>query len=137
LVDGSLFQAAQAQLAENRKHKRQSRSGPRWLLQGLTVCRCCGYAYYARTSVPSSGPRSTRRNHYYRCFGTEAARFNGVIRCGNPSLRGERLEQMVWEQVRALLEHPSRVADEYRRRIGQASGEAGPLEQVARLVYRF
>ena len=40
---------------------------------------------------------------------------------------------MVWEQVRALLEDPSRVADEYRRRISQASGKADPPEQVARL----
>jgi site-specific DNA recombinase len=35
--------------------------------------------------------------------------------------------------VRAILEDPSRVADEYRRRISQASGEADPPEQVARL----
>ena len=33
----------------------------------------------------------------------------------------------------ALLEDPRPVADEYRRRIGQANGESGPLEQVARL----
>jgi site-specific DNA recombinase len=59
--------------------------------------------------------------------------FNGVAKCGNPSVRGDRLEQTVWGQVRALLEDPSRVADEYRRRIGQANGKAGPLEQVARL----
>ena len=133
LVDGALFEAAQAQLAENRKHKRQSQSGPRWLLQGLTVCRCCGYAYYVRATVPPSGGRSTRRNYYYRCLGTEAPRFNGMIKCGNPTVRGDRLEQMVWEQVRALLEDPSRVADEYRRRISQAGGEADPPEQVARL----
>src|SRR4249919_1542872 len=49
------------------------------------------------------------------------------------TVRGDRLEQAVWQQVRTLLEDPSRVADEYRRRIGQANGEAGPLEQVARL----
>src|ERR1700724_3812950 len=133
LVDGARFEAAQAQLAENRQHKRQSQSGPRWLVQGLTVCRCCGYAYYARASVPPSGDRLTHRNYYYRCLGTEAPRFNGVIKCGNPTVRGDRLEQMVWEQVRALLEDPSRVADEYRRRISQASGEADPPEQVARL----
>jgi hypothetical protein len=47
------------------------------------------------------------------------------------TVRGDRLEQMVWEQVRPLLEDPSRVADEYRRRISQASGEADPPEQVA------
>jgi hypothetical protein len=39
LVDGALFEAAQAQLAENRKHKRQSQSGPRWLLQGVADLR--------------------------------------------------------------------------------------------------
>ena len=49
------------------------------------------------------------------------------------TVRGDRLEQMVWEQVRPLLEDPSRVADEYRRRISQASGEADPPEQGARL----
>ena len=130
---GALFDAAQAQLAENRKRKRQSQSGPRWLLQGLTVCRCCGYAYYVRATVPPpvsldasaiiTTAASARKHH----------EFNGVIKCGNPTVRGDRLEQMVWEQVRALLEDPSRVADEYRRRISQAGGEAGPPEQVARL----
>jgi hypothetical protein len=53
------------------------------------------------------------------------------------TVRGDRLEQMVWEQVRPLLEDPSRVADEYRRRISQASGEADPPEQVARLDHQI
>jgi hypothetical protein len=53
------------------------------------------------------------------------------------NVRGDRLEQMVWEQVRPLLEDPSRVADEYRRRISQASGEADPPEQVARLDHQI
>jgi site-specific DNA recombinase len=45
LVDPALFEAAQVQLAENRRRKRDQARGPRWLLQGLTVCRRCGYAY--------------------------------------------------------------------------------------------
>jgi site-specific DNA recombinase len=130
LIELGMFEATQAQLAENRKRKRYSQSGPRWLLQGLTVCRCCGYAYCAMT-VPSD--RLMRRHHYYRCLSMKDHEFNGVAKCGNPSVRGDRLEQTVWGQVRALLEDPSRVADEYRRRIGQANGKAGPLEQVARL----
>src|ERR1700737_4868553 len=130
LIELGMFEATQAQLAENRKRKRYSQSGPRWLLQGLTVCRCCGYAYCAMT-VPSD--RLMRRHHYYRCLSMKDHEFNGVAKCGNPSVRGGRLEQTVWGQVRALLEDPSRVADEYRRRIGQANGKAGPLEQVARL----
>src|ERR1700730_13594440 len=133
LVDLAMFKAAQAQLAENRKRMRQSQAGPRWLLQGLTVCRCCGYAYYAKTSAFSPTDRSKGRHHYYRCIGADAHRFNGATKCGNPSVRGDRLEQMVWDQVRALLEDPSRLADEHRRRIGQTYEGAGPPEQVARL----
>jgi site-specific DNA recombinase len=134
LVDPATFAAARAQLDENRRRKRDSLlRGPRWLLQGLTVCRCCGYAYYVKTSALSPTDRSKGTRHYYRCIGADAHRFNGASKCSNPTVRGDRLEQMVWDQVRELLEDPSRVADEYRRRIGQASSKAGPPEQVVRL----
>jgi len=133
LVDRAVFEAAQVQLDENRRRKRESQRGPRWLLQGLTVCHCCGYAYYVKTSALSPIDRSKGRRHYYRCIGADAHRFNGASKCGNPTVRGDRLEQMVWDQVRTLLEHPSRVADEYRRRIGQAQEGAGPTEVSVRL----
>jgi site-specific DNA recombinase len=133
LVDPATFAAARAQLDENRRRKRASLRGSRWLLQGLTVCRCCGYAYYAKTSALSPTDRSKGTRHYYRCIGADAHRFNGASKCSNPTVRGDRLEQMVWDQVRELLEDPSRVAHEYHRRIGQASDRAGPPDQVVRL----
>jgi len=133
LVDPALFEAARAQLDENRKRKRDSRRGPRWLLQGLTVCRCCGYAYYVKRSALSPTDRSKGQRHYYRCIGADAYRLNGATKCGNPTVRGDLLEQMVWDQVRALLEDPSRVADEYRRRIGQLHDGGGPPEEIVRL----
>src|SRR6202163_4137629 len=135
LVDPALFEAAQAQLDENRKRRRESRRGPRWLLQGLTVCRCCGYAYCGKMLLPAPTDRSKdgRQYYYYRCTGADASRFGGAAKCGNSPVRGDRLDHMVWDQVRALLEDPSRVADEYRRRLGQASDGAGPPEQIARL----
>src|SRR6266508_330118 len=133
LVDPAVFEAARAQLAENRKRKRESRRGPRWLLQGLTVCRCCGYAYYAKTSALSPTDRSKGKRHYYRCIGADVYRVNGATKCGNPTVRGDRLEQMVWDQVRALLEDPGRVADEYRRRICQLREGAAPPEEIVRL----
>jgi site-specific DNA recombinase len=133
LVDPAVFEAAQAQLDENRKRKRGSLRGPRWLLQGLTVCRCCGYAYYAKTSALSPTDRSKGTRHYYRCIGADAYRLNGAAKCSNPTVRGDRLEQMVWNQVRELLQDPGRVADEFRRRLGQVRDGAGPPEQVVRL----
>jgi site-specific DNA recombinase len=137
LVDVAVFDAAQAQLAENRKRKRESLGGPRWLLQGLTVCRCCGYAYYAKTSALSPTDPSKGRRHYYRCVGADAHRFDGASKCSNPTVRGDRLEQLVWDQVRAVLEHPDRVTDEYRRRISQVQDGAGPPEAIARLDHQI
>ena len=43
------------------------------------------------------------------------------------------MEQVVWEQVRALLEEPRRVADEYRRRIAQARDGAATPDEIVRL----
>jgi hypothetical protein len=49
IVSEALFQSAQEQLAENRKLARPRReSAPLRLLQGLTVCGHCRYAYYAK-----------------------------------------------------------------------------------------
>jgi site-specific DNA recombinase len=48
-------------------------------------------------------------------------------------VRGERLEQIVWDQVRALLKEPGRVADEYRRRTSQAHDAPAPSEEIARI----
>jgi site-specific DNA recombinase len=43
LVDANLFDAVQAQLKENRERARAGREGVRYLLQGLVVCKQCGY----------------------------------------------------------------------------------------------
>src|SRR5882672_3244565 len=133
LVDPAVFEAAQKQLAENRKRKRERRQGPRWLLQGLTVCRSCGYAYCAKRFGLLPTDRSKSARHYYRCIGTEESRLHGALKCGNPTVPGDKLDQIVWDQVRALLEDPNRVADEYRRRIGQVRDGAASSEQIDRL----
>jgi site-specific DNA recombinase len=133
LVDQSMYEAAQKQFIENRKRKREQRQGPRWLLQGLTVCRSCGYSYCAkRFGLRPAGP-SIGALHYYRCIGTEKHRLHGAPRCSNPTVRGDKLEQIVWDQVRSLLADPSRVTDEYRRRIGQVQDGAAPSEQIVQL----
>ena len=52
LVSEDLFAAVAEQLEENRKRQRQSARGARWLLQGLLVCRHCGYALYGLGTAP-------------------------------------------------------------------------------------
>jgi site-specific DNA recombinase len=133
LVEPETFEAAGTQLAENRKRKRAHLRGPRWLLQGLVVCRRCRYAYYAKASRLSPTDPSKGSRHYYRCIGADAHRFNGAAKCTNPMVRGDKLEQVVWDEVMALLNEPSRIADEYRRRISQARDAAMPSAEIAQI----
>jgi site-specific DNA recombinase len=130
LVDEAVFEATQAQLAENRKRKRDRQLGPRWLLQGLTVCRRCGYAYYGKTAPRSRHDRAPGELRYYRCIGADGCRFGGTVVCDNHAVRADRLEAAVWEQVRGLLSEPERVATEYRRRLCQAREGRVPDELV-------
>ena len=48
-------------------------------------------------------------------------------------MHGDKLDQMVWDQVRTLLENPNRVEHEYQRRIDEVQDGVAPSEQVLRL----
>ena len=133
LVNATIFEAARRQLDENRHRKRDRKPGQCWLLQGLTVCRRCGYAYYG-TMAPRSRPYDPANTlRYYRCTGADGYRFNGKAVCGNGPVRSDQLEHVVWAQVTSLLREPQRVADEYRRRIGEARDGAVLPDEIGRL----
>jgi site-specific DNA recombinase len=136
LVDAALFDAVQEQLQENQKRARVPQRGARYLLQGLIVCRCCGYAYYGKAISPSARKGHPRAYAYYRCIGSDAYRFGGVRICGNKQLRTDLVDEAVWEEVCRLLEHPERLEQEYRRRFLQenSGSELSGLEgQIGRL----
>ncbi len=120
LIDEALFEAAQIQLEENRKRKREGRRRPGWLLQGLVVCRRCGYAFYGKMARGLRGNQRPADYGYYRCTGTDAHRFGGQATCDNRSVRSDKLDQAVWAEVQTVLKDPTRLAGEYRRRISEA-----------------
>ena len=128
LVDEATFAAAQQQLEENRRRARIPLKGSRYLLQGLIVCACCGYAYYGRTNDP--------RNAYYRCSGSDASRWGGTRICGNRELRMDSLDQAVWGEVGRLLQEPHRVEQEYRQRLQPPSG-AGDVGAIQTQVQKL
>jgi site-specific DNA recombinase len=118
IVSEGFFQSVQEQLAENRKSARQRGHGAVYLLQGLTVCGHCHYAYYGK-KVSKAAAKGQRRNYaYYRCIGTDAYRFGGERVCDNQQIRTDRLDELVWQQVVELLAHPGRLKNEYERRLG-------------------
>src|SRR3954462_2455996 len=138
LVDVALAEAVGEQLTENRQRSRQSARGQRYLLQGLVVCRQCGYAYYGK-AVSLAAAKGQRRHYaYYRCCGRDAYRFGGERLCANQQVRTDRLDEAVWREVERVLEDPSWIAAEYERRLVQArdpaTGEPAGLEsQIAKL----
>jgi len=123
LVDEALFISVQEQLQENQKRARQSQRGAKYLLQGLLVCKQCGYAYYGKPVSNKAAKGKVRNYAYYRCIGTDAYRFGGQRICSNTQVRTDLLEVAVWQQVRELLENPQRLEQEYDRR-GQAPADA-------------
>lgn len=116
LVDEALFCAAHAQLAENRSRARQRRRWPGYLLQGLTCCAKCGYAYYGRTIRQLGAGRQMRDFLYYRCSGSDGYRFGGERICSNSQVQGAFLETTVWREVSSLLMNPERIELEHRER---------------------
>jgi site-specific DNA recombinase len=133
LVDAAVFDAAQAQLETNRRHRRERRRRPGWLLQGLVVCRRCGYGFYGKMARGLVGKQRPADYGYYRCPGTDAHRFAGTAVCDNRSVRSDRLERAVWDEIRAVLEDPRRLAAEYERRLAVSRGSSHGAEAVAAL----
>ena len=127
LVDVALFRATQEQLQENRSRARLGRRRPGYLLQGLTCCARCGYAYYGKTTHQMGAGHHMKDFRYYRCSGTDGYRFGGERICSNAQVHGEFLETAVWREVCDLLAHPEKLGHEYH-----GGGRVGAsLESVA------
>jgi site-specific DNA recombinase len=136
IVSKELFDSVQEQLVENKKRNRKAKRGVRHLLQGLLVCKKCGYAYYGKPISLSAGKGKKRSYAYYRCTGTDAYRFGGQRICDNKQVRTDLLEESVWQDVCLLLSNPQRVEQEYRRRLTGRKKSVGwnSVEQLHALI---
>ena len=86
LVSEDLFGMIQAQLEENRQRRRDRPGGGRYLLQGLVVCKRCGYGCYGKPTSRASA-KGKVPYAYYRCTGSDAYRFGGHA-CAGTSKSG-------------------------------------------------
>lgn len=139
IVEENLFAAVQEQMRENQQRARGRRDVARHLLQGLVVCKQCGYAYCFKTPRQRLSDGTLKKYTYYRCLGSDIDRFGGQRTCRNTAVRAPELEAAVWREVRSLLEDPSRVENEYRRRLtassnkGDDAARAQVTSQIAKL----
>jgi len=116
----------QEQIKENRRRMRRRREGARWLLQGLTVCKRCGYAYYGKTTS-STVKGKVYDNAYYRCVGSDDYRYEGGRACSNKMVRKDMLESVVWQEVEKLLSDPHHLEAEFERRASRPGAEDGTV----------
>jgi site-specific DNA recombinase len=130
LIDSKLFRAAHAQLEESRSRARQGRRRPGYLLQGITCCAKCGYAYYGKTIRQVGAGRQMKDFIYYRCSGSDGYRFGGEAICRNHQIQGKFLETTIWEEVCEMLKNPRRLEQELE---GRGSSAAVSLERVESL----
>ena len=106
IVDRALFSAAQDQLRENRTRARSGLRRSGYLLQGLTCCALCGYAFYGKTTRQRGKGRQLTDFRYYRCSGTDGYRFGGERICTNTQIRAESVENAIWEYVTKIVKNP-------------------------------
>jgi site-specific DNA recombinase len=110
LVPETTFARAHELLQENKRFAPRRTIEPT-LLQGMLVCRQCGYGLY-RTSTRTS----KRQLHYYRCLGSDRYRHLKGPVCTNRPVRQDALDQLVWTEVLRLLDDPALIDAELARR---------------------
>lgn len=138
IVTPELFDVVQEKLADNRSRRRRHEPGVRFLLQGLTVCSKCGYAYVGRMQNKLKDHDEARSYGYYSCTGTDRFRWGGARICPNRPVRMERLDATVWDDVSSLLSDPARIQEEYERQKNQAPAqEPRRLNEIAQEILKL
>ncbi len=113
VVDEELWEQAQ-----QAKKQRMTRSGRNtkifYLLQHLVRCAECGYIMGCQANRRQTVKRDGKSyryeldppHRYYRCYG----KHNIGMKCREHSyIRAERLEELVWGQVKKMLENPDLI----------------------------
>jgi site-specific DNA recombinase len=111
IVTDETFELAQARLAHNAHFAKRNTKKPT-LLQGILVCRECGYGCYRSTTRTTN-----KRIYYYRCIGSDNYRHIGGRVCHSRPIRADELDGLVWDEVRRMLEDPALVRAEIDRRL--------------------
>jgi site-specific DNA recombinase len=127
IVSCETFERVAVRLVDNKRFAARNTKIPS-LLQGLTACAGCGYAYY-RTSTRTTN----KKIFYYRCLGSDDYRYEGGRVCANKPVRADHLDQVVWDHIGALLADPAVIRTEIDRRLDQARTSDPATQQRKRL----
>ena len=108
IVDEETWQAAQSQLAENRRHSRRNNQRHRYLLRSLIRCPRCGGSYTGHAKGKYRG---------YRCARTNWTVSSTGQRCSPGTIPAGPVEEAVWEAVKGAIQNPQLLLEEFQRRV--------------------
>jgi site-specific DNA recombinase len=116
IIDNATFNLAQDLLKRNIKlSPRNTQEGT--LLQGLIVCKECGYSFKSKISG-----KKINQYKYYSCS-------RGDNKCKNKSIRVQDLDDAVWKTLITTLESPELLQKEICRRVSELKNEPYQLKQ--------
>ena len=128
IITNEIFELVQERLKKNKLHS-QRNTVEITLLQGMLVCRECGYSLY-RTSTRTS----KRKLYYYRCLGSDAYRYENGRKCNCRPLRQDYLDEIVWQKVLELLQDPGLIQKEIDKRIKETKKSNPIIDQKTVLL---
>ena len=131
IISEETFEAAQAKLGQNKRLSRRN-AKRQYLLSGYVFCRYCGRRYRGKSIKPKKG-ENVNYVPYYQCPGED--QIVSPTRCQNRRWNANRLEEIVWSQIEALLTEPDVVLAGLETR-GNSIIEATHLEQELDQVNR-
>ncbi|MFC7692672.1 recombinase family protein [Paeniroseomonas aquatica] len=112
VVDQTQFDEVQARLAMNRPFARRNNTAHEYLLRALVSCGCCNLACTGRANG---------RYGYYSCNGKQASTYSRhVTRCPSRHTPVAQLDELVWQDLCALLSEPEPLAVAIARAHGGA-----------------
>lgn len=127
IVSKTMFELACRRLQDNKRFASRRTKYPS-LLQGLLVCKNCGYSYYR-----SSTKTSARKLYYYRCIGSDNYRFEHGRICDNRPIRQDFLDKQVWDHVTTLLTDTELIRRELDHRLEELHRQNPATSERSRL----
>ena len=133
IIDAETWERAQA-LKKQRSRRAKRNTKVLYLLQHLLRCGQCGHNFHAKTTWSTTNVRGGKKyrydlttpRRYYMCNGPHSLR----LRCRErPSIRAERLEEPVWNEVKRVLQNPGLIVAGIDSLDSQDSG--GLEEEIA------
>jgi site-specific DNA recombinase len=124
IISEELFKKAQNQLQENKKFSSRNNKKREYLLSSLLRCKECGYSIYGRGVSKSSTNR-----RYYKCTGQDNHPPRGRV-CSSHPIRVEVLDEIVWQQVKTLIEQPEMILNQYAARVEKKQKQQQSFSQL-------